>query len=106
MAGGAHDPAFAGLTDEQMLGLVRSDLFLTMGIRAEPRMVRIIRHRDAIPQYTVGHLDRLARVDAALARLPGLHLTGHGYRGVGINAGIADAVKLAARLVPARPDGA
>jgi oxygen-dependent protoporphyrinogen oxidase len=78
----------------------------TMGIRAEPEMVRIIRHRNAIPQYTVGHLDRLACIDAALKRLPGLHLTGHGYRGVGINAAIADAVSLAARLVAVRPDGA
>ncbi len=82
----------------------------TMGIRAEPEMVRIIRHRNAIPQYTVGHLDRLASIDSALASLAGLHLTGHGYRGVGINAAIADAVSLAARLrafgASARPDGA
>jgi oxygen-dependent protoporphyrinogen oxidase len=68
--------------------------------------VRTIRHRNAIPQYTVGHLDRLASIDRALASLAGLHLTGHGYRGVGINAAIADAVSVAARLVPARPDGA
>ncbi len=110
MTGGAHDPSVADLTDDQLLGLVRGDLLTTMGIRAEPGMVRIIRHRNAIPQYTVGHLDRLARIDAALMRLPGLHLTGHGYRGVGINAAIADAVSLAARLrafgASARPDGA
>ena len=98
MTGGAHDPSVADLTDDQLLGLVRGDLLTTMGIRAEPEMVRIIRHRNAIPQYTVGHLDRLARIDAALMRLPGLHLTGHGYRGVGINAAIADAVSVAARL--------
>lgn len=106
MTGGAHDPSVVDLTDDQLLGLVRGNLLTTMGIRAEPGMVRIIRHRNAIPQYIVGHLDRLARIDAALMRLPGLHLTGHGYRGVGINATIADAVSLAARLVAARPDGA
>jgi oxygen-dependent protoporphyrinogen oxidase len=106
MTGGAHDPSVAELADDQLLGLVRGDLMTTMGIRAEPEMVRIIRHRNAIPQYTVGHLDRLASIDAAVASLAGLHLTGHGYRGVGINAAIADAVSVAARLVPARPDGA
>jgi oxygen-dependent protoporphyrinogen oxidase len=106
MTGGAHDPSVADLTDDQLLALVRGDLLTTMGITVEPGMVRIIRHRNAIPQYTVGHLDRLACIDAALKRLPGLHLTGHGYRGVGINAAIADAVSLAARLVAVRPDGA
>ncbi len=110
MTGGAHDPSVADLADDQLLGLVRGDLMTTMGIRAEPEMVRIIRHRNAIPQYTVGHLDRLASIDSALASLAGLHLTGHGYRGVGINAAIADAVSLAARLrafgASARPDGA
>ena len=95
MAGGAHDPAFISLTDDQALGLVRQDLRTTMGVTVEPRMVHIVRHPDGIPQYTVGHLDRLARIDAAIARLPGLHLAGHGYRGVGINHVIADARALA-----------
>jgi protoporphyrinogen/coproporphyrinogen III oxidase len=114
MTGGAHDPLAADLADDQLLGLVRGDLLTTMGIKAEPEMVRIIRHRNAIPQYIVGHLDRLGRIDAALTRLPGVHLTGHGYRGVGINAAIADARSLADRLrarlrafgATARPEGA
>ena len=100
MTGGAHDPSVVDLSDDELLGLVRADLRTTMGISREPGMVRVVRHRDAIPQYTVGHLDRLAEIDSALARLPGLHLTGHGYRGVGINAAIADGVGLAARLAP------
>jgi oxygen-dependent protoporphyrinogen oxidase len=98
MAGGAHDPAFISLTDDQALGLVRRDLRTTMGITAEPRMVQIVRHPDGIPQYTVGHLDRLAQIDAGMARLPGLHLAGHGYRGVGINHVIANARALADQI--------
>jgi oxygen-dependent protoporphyrinogen oxidase len=62
-------------------------------------MAQVIRHHEGIPQYTVGHLDRVAAIDAALARLPGLHLTGHGYGGVGINSVIANARALADRLV-------
>jgi oxygen-dependent protoporphyrinogen oxidase len=98
MAGGAHDPAFINLTDDQALGLVWRDLRTTMGVTVEPRMVQIVRHLDGIPQYTVGHLDRLAQIDAAMARLPGLHLAGHGYRGVGINHVIANARALADRM--------
>jgi oxygen-dependent protoporphyrinogen oxidase len=103
MAGGAHDPGLVDYDDDQIVGLVRLDLRTTMGLTAEPRMVRIIRHRDGIPQYTVGHLERLASIDAGVARLPGLHLSGHGYHGVGINHVIAQARALADRIADARP---
>jgi len=99
MAGGAHDPGFVSLGDDEAIGLVRRDLQVTMGVTAEPQMAQVIRHHEGIPQYTVGHLDRVAAIDAALARLPGLHLTGHGYGGVGINSVIANARALADRLV-------
>jgi len=99
MAGGAHDPGFVSLGDDEAIGLVRRDLQVTMGVTAEPQMAQVIRHHEGIPQYTVGHLDRVATIDAALARLPGLHLTGHGYGGVGINHVIANARALADRLV-------
>jgi oxygen-dependent protoporphyrinogen oxidase len=72
---------------------------MTMGVTADPQRAIVIRHHEGIPQYTVGHLDRVAAIDAALARLPGLHLAGHGYRGVGINYVIANARALADRLV-------
>ena len=98
MAGGAHDPAFLELGDDEMVRIVRGDLQKVMGVTAEPRMVRVIRHPAGIPQYTVGHLDRVSQIDSMVARLPGLHLTGHGYRGVGINHGITDARALAARI--------
>lgn len=101
MAGGAHDPDMLALTDDDLVGVVRQDLQTVMGITTTPRMVRIIRHAEGIPQYTVGHLDRLARIEEALMRHAGLHLAGHGYRGVGINHGIADANKVAARVAGA-----
>jgi oxygen-dependent protoporphyrinogen oxidase len=98
MAGGAHDPGFVSLGDDEVIGLVRRDLRTTMGITADPEMAIVIRHHEGIPQYTVGHLERLAAIDTELARLPGLHLNGHGYRGVGINHVIANARALADRL--------
>ena len=39
-----------------------------MGVMADPQMTRVIRHHEGIPQYTVGHLGRVATIDAALAR--------------------------------------
>jgi oxygen-dependent protoporphyrinogen oxidase len=59
----------------------------------------VIRYLIGIPQYTVGHLDRVGAIEAALGRLPGLFVTGNSYRGISINACITDAKLLAARVV-------
>ena len=99
MIGGAHDPAVLDLGDDEIARIVRTDLRLVMGVSAVPRFVRVIRHPAGIPQYTVGHLDRLARIDRALERWPGLYLAGNGYRGVAINSCVADAGPLAARVL-------
>ena len=95
MLGGALDPDAVSLSDAEMIRTVRDDLQRTMGLCAVPEFIRIIRHRRGIPQYVGGHLDRLARIDAALARLPGLHLAGNSYRGVSINNCIAEAPMVA-----------
>jgi oxygen-dependent protoporphyrinogen oxidase len=70
-----------------------------MGLRIAPEMVRVIRHPGGIPQYTIGHLDRLARIDAALARYPGLFVAGNSYKGVAINSCIAEAGGIAERVL-------
>jgi oxygen-dependent protoporphyrinogen oxidase len=101
MLGGAHDPGALALDDDEVLALVRSELRAAMGIGQAPRFVRIFRHPVGIPQYTVGHPDRLARIDAALARHPGLFVAGNSYRGVAINACVTEASPLAARVLAA-----
>jgi oxygen-dependent protoporphyrinogen oxidase len=61
---------------------VLSDLKATFGVQGEPEYVRVVRHPEGIPQYTVGHR---ARVQAARALLPaGLQLAGATYDGVGV----------------------
>ncbi len=70
-----------------------------MGVEATPDFVQIFRHPAGIPQYTVGHLERLARAEARLEGLPGVALAGNGYRGVAINACIADAPGIATRVL-------
>jgi oxygen-dependent protoporphyrinogen oxidase len=101
MLGGALDPDAIRLADDELIAVARRDLASTMNLRAEPELVRITRHPLGIPQYTRGHLDCLARIDARLARLPGLFLTGNGYRGVAINACVAEACEKAASILSA-----
>jgi protoporphyrinogen/coproporphyrinogen III oxidase len=98
MIGGAHDPAAITLDDEALIGLARVDLQTTMRLTIEPVFTRVFRHPGGIPQYTVGHLGRLAAIDERLAAHPGLFLAGNSFRGVSINACVADAGPLAERV--------
>jgi len=82
--GGARRPEVAELPDDVLTATVRHELEDLLGVTAAPVLTRIHRHPRAMPQYAVGHLDRLARIDARLAGLPGLALAGGAYRGLGI----------------------
>jgi oxygen-dependent protoporphyrinogen oxidase len=98
MIGGATDPEAIDLTDGELLRVVRADLERTMGLRVPPEFVHIVRHRRGIPQYTIGHLGRLERIEAGLAPAPGLFLAGNSYRGVAVNSCIDEGRKLASRI--------
>lgn len=95
MMGGACFPEYVKLSDDEVAARVRQDLKTTMGIEAEPSFVRIFRHPQAIPQYTVGHGQRLAALDEVLKKHPGLILTGNSYRGIGLNDCVAAAQRAA-----------
>jgi protoporphyrinogen/coproporphyrinogen III oxidase len=96
MIGGAHDASAVMLDEDALIDRARADLETTMGLAIEPVFTRVFRHPAGIPQYTVGHLDRVAAIDARVRRHPGLFLAGNSYRGVSINACIADAGPVAA----------
>jgi oxygen-dependent protoporphyrinogen oxidase len=70
------------LDDAALLALVRDELAAILGIQAAPRFWRVLRVRDGYPQYTVGHLERVAAIERALPA--GLYVTGASYRGVGV----------------------
>jgi protoporphyrinogen/coproporphyrinogen III oxidase len=72
------------LPDDDLLTLVRRDLSEILGIEAEPVLSRIYRWHGAMPQYVLGHVDRLQQIDHYIERHPGLALLGAAYRGVGI----------------------
>jgi len=91
MMGGACFPDYIKLSDDEVVARVRRDLRATMGIEAEPSFVRVFRHEQAIPQYTVGHGKRLDTLADLLKKHPGLILTGNSYRGIGLNDCVAAA---------------
>ena len=67
-----------------LLDIAREELSQTLGITADPILTRVFRWEKAMPQYNLGHPERLVQIDQALASLPGLGLAGNGYQGIGI----------------------
>src|SRR5262245_30755426 len=88
--GGARDPEAFGLDDRALVRRSIDALGPLLGIRGEPLFTRVYRWERANAQHEVGHLDRVAAIDRALARHPGLFVTGSGFRGVGIPDCVAD----------------
>jgi protoporphyrinogen/coproporphyrinogen III oxidase len=77
--------------DEELAALAAAELAAATGVAGGPVVHRITRWGGALPQYTVGHLDRVARIRTAVAAQPGLAVCGAAYEGVGIPACIATA---------------
>ncbi|MCL2332620.1 MAG: protoporphyrinogen oxidase [Actinomycetia bacterium] len=84
--GGARDPEALDRSDEELIELTRDSFIDLLGLREEaaPIYARVFRFPRSMPQYTVGHLDRMAQLDACLAGEPGLALAGAACQGVGI----------------------
>lgn len=82
--GGMRNPELFDLADDAVASLAHRELARLLGIEARPSLVRVYRWPRANAQHNVGHLDRVARIDARLRRLPGLFVTGSGFRGTGI----------------------
>jgi protoporphyrinogen/coproporphyrinogen III oxidase len=97
--GGALQPELFDLDDAAMLHAVRGEMADLLGIRADPVLSRIHRYPRAMPQYEVGHLQRVERVRRLLAAHCGLQLAGSAYEGVGIPDCIASGER-AAEAVP------
>lgn len=97
--GGVGREAILQLDDQGLVARVRTELASLCGVTAEPGYVEVNRWIKAMPQYTLGHLERLNQIEAALSRYGGLILTGAGYRGVGIPDCIRDGAVAAERVV-------
>ncbi len=85
MIGGALDPEAVNLSDEELLDLVAGESASLLGIGTAPEFVRIYRHRDAIPQYSLEHQRVLNAVAAAERDHHGLRFAGNAFMGVSMN---------------------
>ena len=85
--------------DAELAALAAVDLAAATGVRGAPVDTRVSRWGGGLPQYTVGHLDRVARIRASVAAQPGLAVCGASYDGIGIPACIASARAAADQVV-------
>ncbi|MCB0906047.1 MAG: protoporphyrinogen oxidase [Nocardioidaceae bacterium] len=98
MVGRAGDRRWVAMDDDELVGRVRDDLRRLLGITAAPDDLLVQRWPRAMPQYVVGHAARLDALDAAVATLPGIALTGAAYRGIGLAGCVAQASSTADRI--------
>jgi oxygen-dependent protoporphyrinogen oxidase len=82
--GGWNNEPLAELPDDGLMELVRTELASVFGIAASPLFHRVFRWPKANPQYDVGHLDAVGRLEQIAAEVPGLLLAGSAYRGIGL----------------------
>jgi oxygen-dependent protoporphyrinogen oxidase len=82
--GGALFPESYDLGDDRMLAAIGRDLDELLGVRAQPIDTVVTRWPRSMPQYNVGHLERVARIEDEVGRYPSLALAGAALRGVGI----------------------
>lgn len=85
--------------DDDLVGVARGALARTIGVRGAPIVSRVTRWPGAMPRYTVGHLERVARIAAALLPFPGLMVAGAAYRGSGVPDCIAQGQDAAERIL-------
>ncbi|GAA1866995.1 protoporphyrinogen oxidase [Actinomadura bangladeshensis] len=85
--------------DEELVATAMAELAATCGVTELPAESRVTRWGGGLPQYNVGHADRVAKVRSAVAAAPGLAVAGAAYDGLGIPACIASARAAATRVL-------
>jgi oxygen-dependent protoporphyrinogen oxidase len=101
--GGALAPAALARSDEELAAAALADLRELLTISGEPVETFVTRMPDSMPQYEVGHLERLAAFERALADVPCLEVAGNGACGVGVPDCIASGLAAADRLLADAP---
>ena len=96
--GGANNPDLAALPEDALIATVHEDLSRALGIDAPPIFARVFRHPRAMPQYTLGHLKRVATIEAAERRVGKIALAGNAYRGLALTDCIREADAITDRL--------
>ncbi|MFZ5979523.1 MAG: protoporphyrinogen oxidase [Candidatus Zixiibacteriota bacterium] len=103
MVGGATDPEAVKLTDEALKTLVADELSPVVGITGPPVWVKIFKFAKGIPQFVVGHPDKMTRLEQFQRCYPGLYFTGNAYDGVGLNDCVVRSDKVVRALFTDQP---
>lgn len=82
--GGATQPDLFELDDDALLAVAREEVGELLNIKGDPILARVARHARAMPQYTLGHIERIEAISRQLTQHPRLALAGNAYTGVGV----------------------
>lgn len=85
LCGGVNRADVFDLDDDSLTKRCHQEMQAVMGVTGEPVFAKVIRWPRAIPQYVVGHPERLRRIESRVAELPGLFLAGNAYHGIAMN---------------------
>jgi oxygen-dependent protoporphyrinogen oxidase len=96
--GGAMDPEAAGLSPADLVSLVHGEIAPLLAIRQSPIFYNVTIYPRALPQYNLGHSERLAAVDQLRRESPNLWLTGNYLRGPSIGACVEQSLALAKQV--------
>jgi protoporphyrinogen/coproporphyrinogen III oxidase len=83
--GGAFDPQAVELPERELIDIAARDVAQVVGVKGSPVFGTVIRHSQAIPQYTLGHTARVRLLDKTMQETPGLYFASNFMRGVGLN---------------------
>jgi oxygen-dependent protoporphyrinogen oxidase len=97
--GGARDEQILDSSEEEILQIVRAELRQIISLNAEPLFVRVYKWKASMAQYSVGHLERLQRIESLRQKLPGLALAGNGYNGIGVPDCVRSGAEAAGRIL-------
>jgi len=95
--GGGRDPQRLEASDRDLIDTAQQELSDLLRISGSPLFTRLFRWTRQSPQYEVGHLRRVAQIERRLTGLPGVFVTGSGFRAIGIPDCISDARATAVR---------
>jgi oxygen-dependent protoporphyrinogen oxidase len=96
--GGARHREAMAMPGEELAALAHAELGGLLGLTAPPSFIHLARHERALPQYTLGHQERVAALAAGERRLPGLYLHGNAYHNAGVPELVSRSGKLAQRI--------
>jgi len=97
--GGALQPEMLQLDDAEIVNRIERDLNEILGLKSKPLFVELARWNKSMPQYSVGHLARVARIEQEVNKLTSLTLAGNAYSGAGIPDCIRSGEKAAESLI-------